>query len=63
MTNVVSVFTKVPLQEAMLHISSIQHTDEALEELTSILPVVICSLIKTGLTTTYLIFEDEFYSV
>ena len=59
--DVVSLFTKAPLQESMIHISDMLHADKALQELTSILPDVICSLNKTGLTISFLIFKDEFY--
>ena len=59
--DVISLFTKVPLQEAMIHISDLLHADETLEEWTTIPPDVICNLIKICLTTTYFMFEDEFY--
>ena len=59
--DVVSLFTKVPLQEAMTHISDLLHADDALEERTTIPPDVICKLIEICLTTTYFMFDDEFY--
>ena len=60
--DVVSLFTKVPLWEAMLYISDLLHDDETLEDRTTLPPDVICSLTEICLiSTTYFMFENNFY--
>ena len=59
--DVVSLFTKVPLWEAMLYISDLLHDDETLEDRTTLPPDVICSLTEICLSTTYFMFENDFY--
>ena len=56
--DVVSLFTKVPLKEALEHISDILAADETLEEQTNIPLDAICQLY---LRATYLMFEDYFF--
>ena len=59
--DVVSLFTKVPLKEALKHISDVLTTDETLEEWTTIPPDAICQLTELCLIATYFMFEDQFF--
>jgi hypothetical protein len=59
--DVVSLFTKVPLNEALGCISDLLAKDESLEERTNIPPDAICQLTETCLRATYFMFEDRFY--
>lgn len=59
--DVVSLFTKVPIQEAMKYISELLHDDETLEDRTNLTPHAICSLTEMCLRTTYFLFENDFF--
>ena len=59
--DVVSLFTKVPLKEALGCISDLLDTDETLEERTNIPPDAICQLTELCLRATYFLFEDQFF--
>ena len=56
----VSLFTKVPLDDALQSISTLLHNDKKLEE-RSIPADSICQLTKLCLRTTYFQFEDQFF--
>ena len=61
--DVVSLFTKVPLWEAMLYmyISDLLHDDETLEDRTNLPPDVICSFTEICLSTICFKFENDLY--
>ena len=58
--DVVSLFTKVPLDDALQSILTLLFNDEKLEEQT-ISANAICQLTKLCLRTTYFQFEDQFF--
>ena len=59
--DVVSLFTKVPLNEALVSISELLAQDESLGERTNIPPDAICQLTETCLRVTYFMFENQFF--
>ena len=59
--DVVSLFTRVPLKEAMEVIFARLEHDETLEERTNIPVHDICHLTEICLTSTYFQFQDAFY--
>lgn len=59
--DVVSLFTKVPVPEAIDVISHRLHQDETLDERTSLPPTEICQAIDLCLHSTYFQFEDSFF--
>ena len=59
--DVVSLFTKVPIDDALQAISSLLTNDNTLEERTCIPANEICSLIELCLRTTYFQFGEIFY--
>ena len=59
--DVVSLFTKVPIAEAINVIAARLHQDETLENRTTLTPETICQPMKLCLTSTYFQFKDSFY--
>ena len=59
--DVVSLFMKVSLKEALGCISHLLATDETFEKRTSIPPDAICQLTELCLRATYFLFEDQFF--
>ena len=59
--DVVSLFTKVPLDEALEHISRLLASDDTLGERTAIPGDAVCELTELCLRTTYFRFEDQFF--
>ena len=59
--DVVSLFMKVPLDDALECISNLLAKDESLEKRTNIPPDTICQLTETCLRATYFMFEDQFF--
>ena len=59
--DVVSLFTKVPIQEAMQAIHSRLTQDESLEDRTTITVPDICHLTEMCLRSTYFKFQDVFF--
>ena len=59
--DVVSLFTKVPVEEALNAISSRLQEDETLEERTSLSSGEVCKLTSLCLKSTYFQFKDSFY--
>jgi hypothetical protein len=60
--DVVSLFTKVPITEAIDVIATRLHRNETLGERTTLPPETICQLMKLCLTSTYFQFKDSFYA-
>ena len=58
---VVSLFTKVPVDEALQVISSLLTNDDTLDERTSIPATDICCLMELCLRATYFQFEEMFF--
>jgi len=59
--DIVSLFTKVPVDEAIDIISSRLAQDNTLDERTTMPPGTICQLTKLCLSSTYFQFKDSFY--
>ena len=59
--DVVSLFTRVPIDEALQVISSLLHNDESLRDRTSMPPDVICEHVEFCLRPTYFQVEDGFF--
>ena len=59
--DVVSLFTKVPVDEALQVIALQLHEDPTLAERTTIPAEDLCSLIQLCLEVTYFQFGDQFY--
>ena len=59
--DVVSLFTRVPLKEALEHISHLLMLDDNLRDRTNIPADTICELIEMCLRATYFKFEDQFF--
>ena len=59
--DVVSLFTRVPVPEAIDVISHRLEQDESLDERTSLPPSEICQAIELCLHSTYFQFEDSFF--
>lgn len=59
--DVVSLFTRVPIDQAIDVINTKLLLDEEFETRTTLSREQICHLIKTCLQTTYFQFEDTFY--
>ena len=59
--DVVNLFTKVPINEAISIVSYLLHKDTTLVERTNLPPDIITDLLKKCLTTTFFKFGDNFY--
>lgn len=59
--DVVSLFTKVPIAEALVTISDLLSQDESLEERTAIPAEDICALTELCLRSTYFEFQGRFF--
>ena len=59
--DVVSLFTKVPIDGALQVISTLLAQDDSLEERTSITVPDICQLTELCLRSTYFQFQEEFF--
>ena len=60
--SVVSLFTKVPLKEALEYISHLPSSDNTFKEWTNIpADALLCELTELCLRATYFKFEDQFY--
>ena len=59
--DVVSLFTKVPITEALTVVSHLLRKDSTLNDRTAIPTDTICSLIELCLRSTFFQFEDHFY--
>ena len=59
--DIVSLFTNVPINEALEAISPLLRDDESLEDKTAIPAVEICRLTELCLPSTYFQFQDLFY--
>ena len=59
--DVVSLFTKVPVEEALDAIAQRLNQDETLEERTTLPPEQICLLTSLCLHSTYFQFQDSFF--
>ena len=59
--DVVSLFTKVPIAEAIDVIAEHLHQDETLGDRTTLSPETICQLMKLCLTSTYFQFRNCYY--
>ena len=59
--DVVNLFTKVPINEAISIVSELLHKDTTLVERTNLPPDIITDLLKKFLTTTFFKFGDNFY--
>lgn len=59
--DVVSLFTKVPVDEAMKVISEMLEKDESIYERTMMSPSEGCMLISLCLRSTYFLFKDASY--
>lgn len=59
--DVVSLFTKVPLDEALEHISHLLALHDTLEDRTNIPAVAICELTELCLRATYFKYKDQFF--
>ena len=59
--DVVSLFTKVPIAEAIDVIADRLHLDDTLEDRTTLSPETICQLMRLCLTSTYFQFKDSYY--
>ena len=57
--DVVSLFTKVPVDEAMHAISEMLEKDEAIDLSTTMSPSEVCRLTSLCLNSTYFCFKDE----
>lgn len=59
--DVVCLFTKVPLKQALEHISHLLCSDDTLEERTGIPAEAVCKLRELCPRATYFNFEEQFY--
>ena len=59
--DVESLFTKVPIQEALQVIEKKLHDDTSLEDRTMMSLSTICHLTKLCMESTYFMFEDQLY--
>ena len=59
--NVVSLFTKVPVNEAMVVIEEMLEKDESIDERTTMSPGEVCRLTSLRLRSTYFRFKDDFF--
>ena len=59
--DVVNLFTKVPITEALETISTLLSQDDSLEDGTAIPAEDICSLTELCLRSTYFQFQDRFF--
>ena len=59
--DVVSLFTKVPVNEAIDAISEMLKKDETIDERTTMSPSEVCRLTALCLRSTYFRFKDSFY--
>ena len=59
--DVQSLFTRVPIDEAMTRVAELLSKDEMLGERTSLTPTSLCALTELCLKTTYFEFRGDFY--
>ena len=59
--DVVSLFTKVPIDEALQVVSTALQNDSSLSDRTAIPIETICNLVELCLKSTYFQFENNFY--
>lgn len=59
--DVVSLFTKVPVDEAMVAIEKMLERDESVDERTTMSPGEVCGLTSLCLRSTYFRFKDAFF--
>ena len=59
--DVVSLFTKVPIDEALQTVSSALLADDTLQERTSVPPSEICNLVEICLCSNFFQVRDMFY--
>ena len=59
--DVVSLFTKVPVNEAMVVIEEMLENDESIDERTSMSPGEVCRLTSLCLRSTHFRFKDDFF--
>lgn len=59
--DVVNLFTKLPITEALEAISTLLSQDDSLEDRTAIPPEDICTLTELCLRSTYFQFHDRFF--
>ena len=59
--DVQSLFTKVPIDEALSRLAIQLENDDTLEERTFMTPSTICHLTELCLRTTYFEFQEDFY--